>query len=96
MIKSVNNLFNEKLPQLEKYTLEEKQYNKDDYIYDKIFLKVFKRRTDKEIIDKNVSLRGIMKPMTVEENLTFLKDVGFTKIDLFFKYNNFVGIVAIK
>ena len=37
MIKSVNNLFNEKLPQLEKYTLEEKQYNKDDYIYDKIF-----------------------------------------------------------
>ena len=37
-----------------------------------------------------------MKPMTVEENLAFLKDAGFTKIDLFFKYNNFVGIVAIK
>lgn len=59
----------------------------------------FKREqglTDKEIIDKNVSLRGVMKPMTVEENLAFLKDAGFTKIDLFFKYNNFVGIVAIK
>lgn len=59
----------------------------------------FKRQqglTDKEIIDKNVSLRGIMKPMTMEENLTLLKEVGFKKTDIFFKYNNFVGIMAIK
>lgn len=59
----------------------------------------FKRQqglTDKEIIDKNVSLRGIMKPMTMEENLTLLKEAGFKKTDIFFKYNNFVGIMAIK
>lgn len=59
----------------------------------------FKRKqglTDKEIIDKNVSLRGVMKPMTMEENLELLKEVGFKKVDVFFKYNNFMGAVAIK
>lgn len=59
----------------------------------------FKREqglTDKEIIDKNVSLRGIMKPMTMEENLDLLREVGFKKNDVFFKYNNFMGIVAVK
>ena len=59
----------------------------------------FKREnglTDTEIIDKNVSLRGIQKCLTVEENIQLLKEVGFNKIDIFYKNFNFVGIVAIK
>ena len=79
MIKSVNNLFNEKLPQLEKYTLEEKQYNKDDYIYDKIFLKVFKRRTDKEIIDNKLNLFYAENEEQYENNLKKLNQELFLK-----------------
>ena len=59
----------------------------------------FKREnglTDTEIIDKNVSLRGVQKCLTVEENIQLLKEVGFNKIDIFYKIFNFVGIIAIK
>jgi len=58
----------------------------------------FKRinNIDKEILDKNASLRGIMKPITLKENIELLNLSGFKKVDIFLKYNNFVGIVAIK
>ena len=52
--------------------------------------------TDKEILDKNVSLRGVQKCLTVEENIQLMKNVGFKNIDIFLKYNNFVGIIALK
>ena len=66
-------------------------------IYNDIYYD-FKRENikDEEILDKNISLRGIMKPLTLEENINNLKEVGFNKIDIFMKYNNFVGIIAIK
>lgn len=66
-------------------------------IYNDIYYD-FKRENikDEEILDKNISLRGIMKPLTLEENISNLKEVGFNKIDIFMKYNNFVGIIAIK
>ena len=66
-------------------------------IYNDIYYD-FKRENikDEEILDKNISLRGIMKPLTLEENISNLKEVGFNKIDVFMKYNNFVGIIAIK
>jgi tRNA (cmo5U34)-methyltransferase len=59
----------------------------------------FKREnglTDTEIIDKNVSLRGVQKCLTVEENIQLIKNVGFKNLDIFLKYNNFVGIIALK
>ena len=59
----------------------------------------FKREnglTDTEIIDKNVSLRGVQKCLTVEENIQLMKNVGFKNLDIFLKYNNFVGIIALK
>ena len=37
-----------------------------------------------------------MKPLTLEENISNLKEVGFSKLDIFMKYNNFVGIIAVK
>ena len=52
--------------------------------------------TDKEVLDKNVSLRGVQKCLTVEENIQLMKNVGFKNIDIFLKYNNFVGIIALK
>ena len=59
----------------------------------------FKRRSglsDTEIIDKNVSLRGVMKPLTLEANTTMLENAGFSHVEVFMKYNNFVGIIAVK
>ena len=66
--------------------------SKNDLYYD------FKRNNldDNDILDKNQSLRGIMKPLTLSENIENLRNVGFEKIDVFMKYNNFVGIMAIK
>ena len=58
----------------------------------------FKRNSfsDTDILDKNVSLRGIMKPLTLRENIDILKEAGFSEYEVFLKYNNFVGIMVIK
>lgn len=58
----------------------------------------FKRinNVDSEILDKNASLRGVMKPITLNDNVKILKNAGFKKVDIFMKYNNFAGILAIK
>lgn len=67
-------------------------------IYNDIYYD-FKRSqglTDTSILDKNVSLRGVMKPLTLEANVEMLKEAGFSQIEVFMKYNNFAGIIAIK
>lgn len=58
----------------------------------------FKRESgieDKDILDKNKSLRGVMKPLKLNEILNILTEIGF-KVDINIKYHNFVSIVAIK
>ncbi|HLO89343.1 MAG TPA: methyltransferase [Nostocaceae cyanobacterium] len=49
-----------------------------------------------EILGKAQSLRGRMRPLSTEENLQMLKDVGFRHTSTFFKWCNFVGILAVK
>ena len=59
----------------------------------------FKRNqglSDTEIIDKNVSLRGFQKCITLQDNLDLLHQAGFDKMDILFKTNNFVVILCIK
>lgn len=65
----------------------------NDLYYD---FKIENNLTHKDILDKNISLRGIQKTITLEENLNIIKNAGFTDVDIFMKYNNFVGIIAIK
>ena len=55
-----------------------------------------KQFTSDEIMKKNQSLRGIMNPLTVNENIEMFKEAGFEKIDIFMKINNFVGFIIIK
>ena len=66
-------------------------------IYNDIYYD-FKREKikDTDILDKNISLRGIMKPITLYDNINDLRNIGFNKVDVFLKYHNFVGIIAIK
>ena len=59
----------------------------------------FKNRqglTDDQILQKARSIRGILRPLTLTENIKLLKTIGFNSIDVFFKWYNFAGILAIK
>ena len=51
--------------------------------------------TDKEILDKEVTLRHMMKPNTKTELYKMVQDAGF-EIHTFWQNFNFVGIVALK
>jgi len=52
--------------------------------------------TDKMILQKARSLRGILFPLTLTKNIELLKLAGFTDIDVFIKWYNFAGIIALK
>lgn len=64
----------------------------NDLYYD---FKISKGLTPDDILKKNQSLRGIMKPLTLEENIKILTDIGF-KVDVNVKFNNFVSMIAVK
>lgn len=52
--------------------------------------------TEKQILDKEVDLRKILKSNTTKDNIDLLSRVGFKKIYFFWKYFNFEGYIAIK
>ncbi len=59
----------------------------------------FKKRqglTDDQILYKARSIRGVLRPITLTENIRLLRDSGFNSIDVFLKWYNFAGILAIK
>ena len=49
-----------------------------------------------QILNKAKSLRGSMNIFQEDEIKLFCKDVGFKKIDSFFRWFNFIGFVALK
>lgn len=49
-----------------------------------------------EIERKKISLEGVLVPMTSNWNIDLLKQAGFRKIDVFWRWMNFEGYVAIK
>lgn len=52
--------------------------------------------TNNEILNKESDLRDIMKPITLEDNISLLQKAGFKKIELFWRTYNFCSIIAIK
>ena len=52
--------------------------------------------TSDEILDKEKSLRGVMKINTREAIIESIKTAGFTHVDTFWQQYNFIGIIAIK
>lgn len=49
-----------------------------------------------EILNKEKSLRGIMKPLTLDQNNELLKKAGFKNFNPIIQYVNFIGILCIK
>lgn len=52
--------------------------------------------SDEMILSKARSLRGVLLPMTVSRNIRMLQWAGFQRIDQFFKWLNWTGMIAIK
>ncbi|MBU0483328.1 MAG: carboxy-S-adenosyl-L-methionine synthase CmoA [Proteobacteria bacterium] len=59
----------------------------------------FKRESgysELEISRKREAMENILIPFSVEENLTLMKDAGFSSVETFFRWFNFSSFVAIK
>jgi len=58
----------------------------------------FKRQhfTEQEILDKEISLREIQRPISAEENEVMFRRAGFEIVEPFWKYYNFEGWVCVK
>jgi tRNA (cmo5U34)-methyltransferase len=49
-----------------------------------------------EIARKREALENVLTPKTVDENIDLLLNAGFASAEIFFKWNNFAGFVALK
>lgn len=58
----------------------------------------FKRSSfsSEEILDKEKSLRYIMRPLTTEKNLNILRNAGFADFEMLWKFHNFECWIAVK
>lgn len=52
--------------------------------------------TKEQIERKRLSLEGVLVPITSDWNMSLLKQAGFKDIDVFWRWCNFVGYIAIK
>ncbi len=80
---------------VEKILAEESNFNRDfiDYYYD------YKRRnhySDMEISQKREALENVLVPYKLSENISLLRDKGFAHCEVFFKWYNFAGVIAVK
>jgi tRNA (cmo5U34)-methyltransferase len=80
---------------VEKVTGEDSLFNRHfiKYYYD------FKKRngyTELEIAQKREALENVLIPYRLLENRELLLDCGFRHCDVFFKWYNFCGIIAVK
>jgi len=80
---------------IEKVLAEESLFNRlfINYYYD---LKRREGYSDTEIAQKREALENVLIPYKLLENRELLLKTGFRAVDVFFKWYNFCGIVAIK
>lgn len=97
IMKNIYNGLNEQgcLIMIEKLTSEETIFNRlfIDHYYD------FKRRngySETEITQKREALENVLIPYRLDENIELLKWAGFRQVEVFFRWYNFCGIIAVK
>ena len=59
-------------------------------------LKLRNELTLEQIKSKADSLRGILLSYSQNKNIKLLQNAGFEDVDIFFKWYNFIGIIAVK
>ena len=80
---------------VEKVVFSDEKYNQ--YVIDQFrSFKQSKGYSRKEILMKEKSLEGVLKPLTLKRNIQNLHEAGFEMIETFFQWYNFIGIVAVK
>lgn len=80
---------------VEKILAEDSHFNRDfiKYYYN------YKRRnhySELEISQKREALENVLIPYKLSENMTLLRDCGFAHWEVFFKWYNFSGLIAVK
>lgn len=80
---------------IEKIMAEDSAFNRDfiKYYYD------MKRRnhySDMEIAQKREALENVLIPYKLSENITLLRNAGFSHCEVFFNWYNFSGFIAKK
>lgn len=80
---------------IEKILAEDADLNRKfiKYYYD---LKRRNNYDEMEISQKREALENVLIPYKLSENLQMLAEAGFSKTEVFFKWYNFAGIIAIK
>ena len=74
----------------------------EDTLFNRLFIKHYydyKRRrgySNTEISMKREALENVLIPYRLEENIDLLKVAGFRHVEMFFRWYNFCGIVAVK
>lgn len=58
--------------------------------------KEFNGYSKEQIERKKLSLEGVLVPVTNDWNIDLLKQAGFRQVDVFWRWMNFVGYIAIK
>lgn len=73
-----------------------------DSFFEDIWLELhwdYKRRqglTPEQILEKANSIRGVLNPLTTEENIELLSQTGFSRVEVFFRWYNWTGFLAVK
>lgn len=73
-----------------------------DTLFNRLFIERYydyKRRngyTETEIAKKREALENVLIPYRLEENNTLLRMAGFRHVEVFFRWYNFCGILAVK
>jgi tRNA (cmo5U34)-methyltransferase len=71
-------------------------------LFNRLFIEryyAFKRRmgySELEISQKREALENVLIPYRLQENRDMLMRAGFSQVEVFFRWYNFAGIVAVK
>jgi tRNA (cmo5U34)-methyltransferase len=74
----------------------------NDAFLNRLWIKLYyemKRRngyTETEIAQKREALENVLIPYRPDENIKILRRAGFDEVDMFFKWYNFAGFLALK
>jgi len=74
----------------------------EDSVFNRLFIQHYyemKKRhgyTEMEIAQKREALENVLIPYRLKENEQLLREAGFEQIDVFFKWYNFCGIIAVR